>query len=176
VPSENTRPRRTPTPSNTPSNIPQATADPKAAFGPPKILKKRVKCQIRGAGWDSLRAAKQPPVMKPEMMAFHASSFCRNPFTAQSNVENMPPQTPKLPPVTGARAFIVEREPARRSPCVRGASASRSYVANMREERHTLGEFRAPLIPCHMPPPTAPMAKAPPKSLRMTQGLHTWSR
>ena len=65
---------------------------------------------------DSLRAAKQPPVMKPEIMAFHASSFCRNPFTAQSNVENMPPQTPKLPPVTGARAFIVEREPARRSP------------------------------------------------------------
>jgi hypothetical protein len=65
---------------------------------------------------DSLRAAKQPPVMKPEIMAFHASSFCRIPFTAQSNVENMPPQTPKLPPVTGARAFIVEREPARRSP------------------------------------------------------------
>ena len=65
---------------------------------------------------DSLRAAKQPPVMKPEIMAFHASSFCRYPFTAQSNVENMPPQTPKLPPVTGARAFIVEMEPARRSP------------------------------------------------------------
>jgi len=100
VPSENTRPSRTPTPSNTPSRIPQATADPNAAFGP-------------------LRAAKQPPVIKPEIMAFHASSFCRYPFTAQSNVENMPPQTPKLPPVTGARAFMVEMEPARRSPCVR---------------------------------------------------------
>jgi hypothetical protein len=36
----------------------------------------------------------------------------------------------------------------------------------------TLGEFRAPLIPCQMPPPTAPMAKAPPKSLRITQGLY----
>jgi len=130
VPSENTRPRRTPTPSNTPSKIPQATADPKAAFGP-------------------LRAAKQPPVMKPEIMAFHASSFCRNPFTAQSNVENMPPQTPKLPPVTGARAFIVEREPAKRSP---------------------RGEFLAPFMPCQIPPPTAPMAKAPPKSLRITHG------
>jgi hypothetical protein len=67
---------------------------------------------------DSLRAAKQPPVMKPEIMAFHASSFCRYPFTAQSNVENMPPQTPKLPPVTGARAFIVEMDPAKRSPYV----------------------------------------------------------
>ena len=65
---------------------------------------------------DSLRAAKQPPVMKPEMMAFQASSFCRQPLTAQSNVENMPPQTPKLPPVTGARAFIVEMAPTRRSP------------------------------------------------------------
>jgi hypothetical protein len=28
------------------------------------------------------------------------------PFTAQSNVLNMPPQTPKLPPRTGARALI----------------------------------------------------------------------
>ena len=65
---------------------------------------------------DSLRAAKQPPVIKPEIMAFQASSFCRYPFTAQSNVENIPPQTPKLPPVTGARALIVEMEPARRSP------------------------------------------------------------
>jgi hypothetical protein len=67
---------------------------------------------------DSLRAAKQPPVMKPEIIAFHASSFCRYPFTAQSNVENMPPQTPKFPPVTGARALIVEMEPARRSPYI----------------------------------------------------------
>lgn len=36
VPSEKTRPRSTPTPSNTPSKIPQATADPNAAFGPPR--------------------------------------------------------------------------------------------------------------------------------------------
>jgi hypothetical protein len=65
---------------------------------------------------NSLRAAKQPPVMKPEIMAFQASSFCRQPLTAQSNVENMPPHTPKLPPVTGARALMVEIAPTRRSP------------------------------------------------------------
>ena len=35
----------------------------------------------------------------------------------------------------------------------------------------TRGEFLAPFIPCHMPPPIAPIANAPPKSFRMTQGL-----
>ena len=35
----------------------------------------------------------------------------------------------------------------------------------------TLGEFLAPLIPCQMVPPTAPMAKALPKSERITHGL-----
>jgi len=37
---------------------------------------------------------------------------------AQSNVENMPPHTPKLPPVTGALAFIDETAPTKRSPCI----------------------------------------------------------
>jgi hypothetical protein len=48
-------------------------------------------------------------VKKPAMMAFHGSSFFRTPLTAQSNVLNMPPQTPKLPPSTGARALIAVR-------------------------------------------------------------------
>jgi hypothetical protein len=61
-------------------------------------------------------AAKQPPVINPEMMAFHASSFCLHPFTTQSNVENIPPHTPKLPPVTGARDLIEDIAPTRRSP------------------------------------------------------------
>ena len=38
------------------------------------------------------------------------------PFTAQSNVENNPPQTPKFPPNTGARAFTAVIAPIRRSP------------------------------------------------------------
>lgn len=118
---------------------------------------------------DSLRAAKQPPVMKPEMMAFQASSFCRHPLTAQSNVENMPPQTPKFPPVTGARAFIVEMAPTRRSPYEEGSGSDGRGIG-----AHTRGEFRAPFTPCHMPPPTAPIAKAPPKSLRITHGLGWW--
>jgi hypothetical protein len=56
--------------------------------------------------------------MKPDKIAFHASSFCRQPLIAQSNVENMPPHTPKLPPVTGALAFMDETAPTKRSPCV----------------------------------------------------------
>lgn len=50
--------------------------------------------------------ASEPPVKNPAMMAFHGSSFLRTPLTAQSKVENSPPQTPKFPPNTGARAFI----------------------------------------------------------------------
>ncbi len=50
--------------------------------------------------------ASAPPVKKPAMMAFQGSSFRRTPLTAQSKVENIPPQTPKLPPRTGARALI----------------------------------------------------------------------
>ena len=30
-------------------------------------------------------------------------------------------------------------------------------------------------MPCQIPPPTAPMAKAPPKSLRITHGLRIWA-
>ena len=70
----------------------------------------RMRCNL-------LRSAKQPPVINPEIIAFHASSFCRQPLTAQSNVENIPPQIPKLPPVTGARAFTDEMAPTNRSPC-----------------------------------------------------------
>jgi hypothetical protein len=94
--------------------------------------------------------AKLPPVKNPAVIAFHGSSFCLYPFTAQSKDENNPPQTPKFPPKTGARALMADTEPIRRSP---------------------RGELRAPLIPCHIPPPIAPMANAPPKSLRMTYGL-----
>jgi len=54
--------------------------------------------------------------MNPEIIAFQASSFCRMPFTVQSNVEKRPPHMPKLPPVTGALAFIDEMAPTNRSP------------------------------------------------------------
>lgn len=62
------------------------------------------------------RTASEPPVKKPAMMAFQGSSFFRMPLTAQSYVLNSPPQTPKLPPSTGARAFIAVIAPMRRSP------------------------------------------------------------
>lgn len=67
-------------------------------------------------------------------MALYGSSFFRMPFTAQSNVENMPPQTPKFPPSTGARALIAVMAPSLLSP---------------------MGLFRNPLTPCHMVPPIA---------------------
>ena len=76
-----------PTPSMTASRTAQPMAPLRMALGPP-------------------RTASAPPVKKPAMMAFQGSSFLRMPFTAQSNVLNMPPQTPKLPPRTGARALI----------------------------------------------------------------------
>lgn len=37
---------------------------------------------------------------------------------------------------------------------------------------HTLGLFLAPLIPCQIPPPIAPIENAPPKSFKMTYGLN----
>jgi len=66
------------------------------------------------------------------VLALYGSSFFLIPFTAQSNVENSPPQTPKLPPNTGALALIAVRAPILRSP---------------------YGEFRNPLTPCHTAPP-----------------------
>ena len=68
------------------------------------------------------------------MIAFQGSSFFRilfdlliqalhqmsvgNPYplTAQSYVEKRPPQTPKLPPSTGALAFMAVIAPILRSP------------------------------------------------------------
>lgn len=76
-----------PTPSITAKRMAQPIAPFRIARGPP-------------------RTASAPPVKNPAMMAFQGSSFLRTPLTAQSKVENMPPQTPKLPPSTGARAFI----------------------------------------------------------------------
>ncbi|TIA83923.1 hypothetical protein E3P98_00524 [Wallemia ichthyophaga] len=94
-------------------------------------------------------ASKQPPVKKPEIIAFQLSSFCLTPLTAQSNDENIPPHTPKLPPSTGALALIAAKLPGNLSP---------------------RGLFLAPFIPCQIEPPTAPIANAPPKSLRITYG------
>jgi len=53
---------------------------------------------------------KPPSRMSPVVPAYLI------PFTAQSKVEKSPPQTPKLPPRTGERAFIAVIAPMRRSP------------------------------------------------------------
>lgn len=86
-----------PMPSIKASKPPPTTAEIVAAFAPP-------------------RAASTPPVKAPDMIEFQGSSFCRIPFNPQSKVEKRPPQTAKLPPNTGARAFIADTAPVRRSP------------------------------------------------------------
>lgn len=78
-------------------------------------------------------------IRREDILALYGSSFFLTPFTAQSNVENSPPQTPKLPPNTGARALIAVSAPIRRSP---------------------YGEFLNPFTPCHTAPPIAYTRKA----------------
>lgn len=67
---------------NANSTAPNA-ADLRAADGPPL-------------------AANTAPVMAPLPIEFHGSSLPRIPIRQQSNVENKPPHTAKLPPSTGA--------------------------------------------------------------------------
>jgi len=68
------------------------------------------------------------------------------PFTAQSNVENIPPHTPKFPPSTGARAFIAVN--ARRSiSLIFLQKANHGYSPPIL--RSPYGLFLYPLIPCH---------------------------
>jgi hypothetical protein len=84
----------------------------------------------------------QPPHslrLRDNILALYGSSFFLIPFTAQSKVEKSPPQTPKLPPNTGARALIAVRAPIRLSP---------------------YGEFLNPFTPCHTAPPIACEQKA----------------
>lgn len=104
-----------PTPSITASNTAHPIAPFLADLNPPRI-------------------ARAPPVRKPAPIAFHGSSFCRTPLTAQSAKLNMPPQAPKLPPNTGARILTAVMAPIRRSP---------------------YGLLRKPLIPCQIVPPIA---------------------
>lgn len=134
-----------PMPSIIANRTPPITADVVAALTPP-------------------RAARTPPVMKPDAIAFQGSSFFRIYASPQSKVENNPPHAAKLPantvrsrkcgektipPSTGDRALIAAKLPNNLSP---------------------RGELRNPLNPLKMPPPMAPMAKAPPISSRMRSG------
>ncbi|RUS21917.1 hypothetical protein BC937DRAFT_91036 [Endogone sp. FLAS-F59071] len=90
-----------PTPSINASSVPLTAAEIAAALAPP-------------------RKARIPPAAAPAIMEFHGSSFCLSPFRVQSKVEKRPPQTAKLPPRTGARAFMAVTAPRTRSPWKRG--------------------------------------------------------
>lgn len=74
------------------------------------------------------------------------------PFTAQSNVENRPPHTPKLPPRTGARALMAVIAPMRRSPygeLLHLGQYADAFLPMLDET------YRKPFTPCQMAPPTA---------------------
>lgn len=130
-----------PTPSITANRIAHPIAPFLMALGPPLT-------------------ANAPPVKNPAIMAFQGSSFFRTPFTAQSNVLNKPPQTPKFPPRTGARALIAVM------------AVESGQHAYLHQKLHNLvvsflvivippirlspyGLFRKPFTPCHTAPPIA---------------------
>lgn len=56
---------------------------------------------------------------------------------------------------------------------VRKKKTSHGCLIKDRGGGHTLGLFLAPLIPCQIPPPIAPIENAPPKSFKMTYGLNS---
>ena len=49
-----------------------------------------------------MRADKKPPVIAPEAIEFHGSSFWRKYTSVQSKLENRPPHTANPPPMRGA--------------------------------------------------------------------------
>merc|ERR1719401_2764286 len=62
------------------------------------------------------RAARTPPVRKPEAIAFQWSSFLLMYWRVQSNEEKVPPHTAKLPPRIGARFRALYIAPVNLSP------------------------------------------------------------
>lgn len=102
------------------------------------------------------RSCNTPPVAAPEMIGFHGSSFRRTATSAQSNAENNPPHTANDPPILGASRRIASNPP---------------IIAWPR------GELYAPLTRFTTPPPTAPMANAPPMSSKILcgHGSRPWS-
>ncbi len=134
-----------PTPSITASKHAHPIAEFRAAFAPPRIANappvKKPAITVYLVSPFSITSAfppslpkVQPPKIVWHVLALYGSSFFLTPLTAQSNVENRPPQTPKFPPNTGARAFIAVSAPILRSP---------------------YGLFRNPFTPCHTAPPIA---------------------
>lgn len=112
-----------PTPSITAKSMAHPIAEFLAAFIPPLIASeppvKKPAITARDSGQhDSIPNffPCAPRKAEAHILALYGSSFFLIPFTAQSKVENNPPHTPKLPPRTGARAFMAVMAPMRRSP------------------------------------------------------------
>ena len=80
-----------------------------------------------------------PPPLGGDGLYFQGSSFCRILFTAQSYVLNRPPQTPKLPPNTGARALIAVTAPIVRIPYGKRTSTPRQQRCFTRTKSRCAG-------------------------------------
>lgn len=113
-----------PTPSITANRIAHPMAEFLAALNPPRIaneppVRNPAPTRTPSAFESLVHPAPIPCSLSTgsgHILAFQGSSFFRKPLTAQSNVENKPPHTPKFPPNTGARALMAVRAPIRRSP------------------------------------------------------------
>lgn len=127
-----------PTPSITPKKMAHMIAEFLAAFIPPRMASAPPVKKPAMTRKERQRPSLQAHIMRRRgsinILALYGSSFFLIPLIAQSNVENIPPQTPKFPPNTGARALIAVIAPIRRSP---------------------YGLFRNPLTPCQTAPPIA---------------------
>lgn len=92
------------------------------------------------------------------------------PPALHSTVERREHATPNTKVATCyRRASFDDRQCSHKTIALRDKVNPSIYV--QAQNKRTLGEFLAPLIPCQMVPPTAPIAKALPKSERITQGL-----
>lgn len=114
-------------------------------------------------------AAKMPPVAAPLIIEFQGSSFFLMWIKAQSIVENIPPQTAKLPAMIGDLCFIAAKLPTYNAPNVL-KQLNRPKLPCTRRLLRPDGALRNPLILWKTPPPIRPMVKAPPQSSTILHG------
>ena len=167
MPSLNTRFSNTPMPSKTPSSIPHATAEPNADFGPPAGRSKNRDGNFRDG---------RTPC--GETAASHETRYYRIPrvlllsVALDRTVECREHAAPDAKIAANDRCTCFDDGQRANKTLTLCTKMFRGAKRPLFSER-TLGELRAPLIPCQIPPPTAPIANAPPKSFRITHGLRT---
>ncbi len=142
-----------PIPSIMPSKRPPITALVAIAIGPFLWKTNQMYCLRWKLGVQSMYlAAIMPPAPNPDMIEFQGSSFCLMYMREHSIEEKHKHQAANPPPKTGPRSRILTNPPW-------------SLL------RTPAGACRAPETMPKSDPPTHPIAKAPPQSLKILQGL-----